>query len=254
MNWWEAILFAIVEGLTEFLPISSTGHMVLLSAWLGKVEETFVQDYEIIIQGGAILAVVVHSFKRLWQPQLYLIVATAFLPTAVIGFVAKDFVEKLLGAPLIVAINLIIGGVILLFMDRWFKHSEGRIESLSFWRAIGIGMIQSVSLLPGVSRAAAALLGGRWMGLSKTEAAEFSFLLAVPTLGAASLYKLYKSPVALTPAHLPLVITGSVVAFLVALAAMRFLLTLWERYGMQPFGWYRILLGGSVLVWIAFSS
>lgn len=254
MSWWEALLLAIVEGITEFLPVSSTGHLILLSAWLGRAEEAFVQDYEIIIQGGAIMAVLVHSYERLWQPRLYLLVGAAFIPTAIIGFLAKDFVERLLDSPLIVAVNLILGGIILLFMDQWFSSSREKAESLPLARAAVIGMVQALSLLPGISRAAAALFGARWMGLSKRDAAEFSFLLAVPTLGAASAYKLYKSPVALSPDNLPILGMGLIVSFLVALLAMRFLLTLWREYGMLPFGIYRILLGGGVLLWLGLSS
>lgn len=254
MSWWEALLLAIVEGITEFLPVSSTGHLILLSAWLGRAQEAFVQDFEIIIQGGAILAVVFHSWRRLWQPRLYLLVGTAFLPTALIGFLAKDFVESLLGSPWVVAVNLVLGGVVLLFMDKWFAHKDASITSLSLLRAAGIGGIQALSLLPGISRAAAALFGAQLMGLEKREAAEFSFLLAVPTLGAAALYKLWKSPTALSTTHLPVLLMGIGVSFLVALFSMRFLVALWGRYGMAPFGVYRILLGGGVLVWLGLSS
>ncbi|GIV23663.1 MAG: undecaprenyl-diphosphatase [Bacteroidia bacterium] len=254
MSWWEALLLAIVEGITEFLPVSSTGHLILLSAWLGRAQEAFVQDFEIIIQGGAILAVVFHSWPRLWQPRLYLLVGAAFIPTALIGFLAKDVVENLLGSPWVVAVNLVLGGVVLLFMDKWFAHKDAPITSLSLLRAAGIGVIQALSLLPGISRAAAALFGAQLMGLEKREAAEFSFLLAVPTLGAAALYKLWKSPVALSPTHLPVLFMGIGVSFLVALFSMRFLVALWSRYGMAPFGVYRMLLGGGVLLWLGLSS
>lgn len=254
MTWWEALLLAIVEGITEFLPVSSTGHMILLSAWLGRAAEPFVQDYEIIIQGGAILAVLVHSYPRLWQPRLYILIGAAFLPTAIVGFLAKSFIESLLDSPMVVAVNLIIGGAVLIGMDRWFVSSERVAEELPLWRAVIIGTVQAVSLIPGISRAAAALFGARWMGLNKVEAAEFSFLLAVPTLGAASLYKLYKSPVALSTDNLPMLAMGIGVSFVVALLAMRFLLSLWQRYGLLPFGVYRIALGMVVLLWMSLSS
>ncbi|MCS6895968.1 MAG: undecaprenyl-diphosphate phosphatase [Bacteroidia bacterium] len=254
MSWWEVLLLALVEGVTEFLPISSTGHLILLSTWLGRAHEAFVQDYEIIIQGGAILAVVVYSHRRLWQPRMYGLVAAAFLPTATIGFFAKDFLETLLSSPLVVAINLILGGLVLLSMDRWFKSASGGIEALPVWRAGVIGLVQSLSLFPGVSRAAAALFGARWMGLRKEDAAEFSFLLAVPTLGAASAYKLYKSSATFEGAHLLALGVGIGVSFLVALLSMRFLVGLWQRYGMQPFGVYRIVLGAIVLLWLSFFS
>lgn len=250
MSWWEALLLAVVEGITEFLPVSSTGHLILLSVWLGRSHESFVQAYEIIIQGGAILAVVVHSYQRLWQPRLYLLVGAAFLPTAVLGFLAKDFLESLLDSPLVVAINLLIGGFVLMGMDRWFRNRTGTMEGLTWLQAAGIGLVQAASLLPGVSRAAAALFGAQLMGLSKTQAAEFSFLLAVPTLGAASAYKLWKSTELLSSTDATLLLLGSGVAFGVALLAMRFLVSLWNRYGMKPFGLYRILLGGAVLGWL----
>ncbi|MEN3041354.1 MAG: undecaprenyl-diphosphate phosphatase [Bacteroidia bacterium] len=254
MSWWEILLLALVEGVTEFLPISSTGHLILVSSWLGRAHEAFVQDYEIIIQGGAILAVLVHGYRRLWQPRIYGIIAAAFIPTAVIGFLVKDFIQTLLASPWVVAINLIWGGIVLLRMDKWFGQAAGEIITLPLWRATVVGLVQSLSLLPGISRSAAALFGGRWMGLKKEEAAELSFLLAVPTLGAASAYKLYKSPIALESAQLFALLVGMGTAFLVALLSMRFLVGLWQRYGMQPFGVYRILLGGGVLAWLSFSS
>ncbi|MCS7296820.1 MAG: undecaprenyl-diphosphate phosphatase [Bacteroidia bacterium] len=253
MSWWEAVLLAVVEGLTEFLPISSTGHLILLSAWLGRAKEAFVQDYEIIIQGGAILAVLFHSYRRLYQWRLYLLLLAAFCPTAFIGVLTKEYIEGLLGSPAVVAINLILGGVILIQMDRWFLQAHRPIESLKMWEAGVIGLIQALSLMPGISRAAAALFGGRLVGLSQSDAAEFSFLLAVPTLTAASAYKAYKSPVALSPETLPLLGIGIVVAFGVATFAMQFLITLWRRYGLLPFGVYRIILGSGVLIWVSLS-
>jgi undecaprenyl-diphosphatase len=248
MSWWEALFLAILEGLTEFWPISSTGHLILASSFLGIAKEAFVQDFEIIIQGGAILAVVVHSFSRLWQPKLYLLVGLAFVPTAVLGYGLHSYVEAFLDKPLVVATALVVGGIVLLQMDRWFAGAQKRMEELGWMEAVGIGMMQAVSLVPGVSRAAAALFGGRLMGLSRQEAAEFSFLLAVPTLGAAAAYKFLKSPIVWTADRALMLLTGMVVAFLVALIAMRFLIAVWMRWGMRPFGWYRIALGA--MVWL----
>ncbi len=248
MSWWETLFLAVLEGLTEFLPVSSTGHLILASTYLGIAKEAFVQDFEIIIQSGAILAVVVHSFSRLWQPRLYLLVGLAFVPTAVLGYLLHAYVEAFLDKPLVVATALIGGGVVLLYMDRWFSQAQKNIETLSWLGAVGIGFVQGLSLIPGVSRAAAALLGGQLMGLSRREAAEFSFLLAVPTLGAASAYKFLKSPIVWTEDKTLMLLTGMVVAFGVALAAMRFLIAVWMRWGMRPFGWYRIALG--TVVWL----
>jgi undecaprenyl-diphosphatase len=247
MSWWEVFFLAILEGLTEFLPISSTGHLILASAWLGLAQETFVQDFEIIIQGGAILAVVVHSFSRLWKPRLYLLVGAAFVPTALLGYLLHDYVEALLDRPLVVATMLMAGGFVLILMDRWFVKAQNGLSQLSPWQAVGIGLIQGVSLVPGISRAAAALFGGRLMGLSRAEAAEFSFLLALPTLTAAAAYKYLKSPVIWTPERTAMLLTGMGVAFVVAFLAMRFLIAVWLRYGLKPFGWYRIGLG--IVVW-----
>lgn len=255
MSWWEALFLAVLEGLTEFWPVSSTGHLILASSYLGIAKETFVQDFEIIVQGGAILAVVVHSFSRLWQPRLYLVVGLAFVPTAILGYLIHPYVEAFLDKPLVVATALIGGGIVLLYMDRWFVRAQKSIEGLSWLEAMGIGLVQGLSLIPGVSRAAAALLGGQLMGLSRQEAAEFSFLLAVPTLGAASAYKFLKSPIVWTEDKTAMLLTGMAVAFGVALAAMRFLIAVWMRWGMRPFGWYRILLGMAVwLLWMLGTS
>jgi len=255
MSWWEALFLAVLEGLTEFWPVSSTGHLVLASSYLGIAKETFVQDFEIIVQGGAILAVVVHSFSRLWQPRLYVLVGLAFIPTAILGYMLHSYVEAFLDKPLVVATALIGGGIVLLYMDRWFVRAQKSIEGLSWLEAMGIGLVQGLSLIPGVSRAAAALLGGQLMGLSRQEAAEFSFLLAVPTLGAASAYKFLKSPIVWTEDKTAMLLTGMAVAFGVALAAMRFLIAVWMRWGMRPFGWYRILLGMAVwLLWMLGTS
>ncbi len=253
MSWWEAVFLAIIEGLTEFLPISSTGHLILASALLGRAEEAFVQDFEIAIQGAAILAVVVHSWKRVWRPQVLALVAVAFLPTAIIGFLLADKVEALLDEPGVVAASLGLGGVILIFMDRWFGHYRGEIGQLSWLQAAGVGLIQGLSLVPGVSRAAAAILGAQFMGLSRQEAAEFSFLLAVPTLGAASAYKLLKSPISFTTDQVALLGVGMMISFVVALGAMHLMVRVLLRYGLKPFGVYRIILGLGVLglLWLS---
>ncbi|MCS6790890.1 MAG: undecaprenyl-diphosphate phosphatase [Bacteroidia bacterium] len=250
MTLWEALLLAIVEGLTEFLPISSTGHLILVSTWLGKEKDTFFQDYEIIIQGGAILAVIVYSWRNLWQITLYPKITLAFLPTAAIGFIAKDFVTQLLGAPEVVAINLLLGGIVLVFLDRWLPGGEEDMNSLSWKKSAIVGLVQSLSLLPGVSRAAAALVGSRWVGLEKKAAAQFSFLIAVPTLLAASLYRLWKGATHFTSDQIPLLLLGSGVAFAVGLLSMHLLISLWQRFGLAPLGVYRILLGAIVLLWL----
>ncbi|MCS7162434.1 MAG: undecaprenyl-diphosphate phosphatase [Bacteroidia bacterium] len=249
MSLWEALLLALVEGLTEFLPISSTGHLVLLSAWLGKEKEAFFQSYEIIIQGGAILAVLFYRWRRWRELQLYPLLVAAFLPTAGLGLLLRGTVEPLLSQPAVVGLNLVVGGFLLIGMDRWFRQNKGVLEGLSLRQAFVIGLVQAISLFPGISRAAAALLGAQLVGLNKSAAAEFSFLLAVPTLGAASAYKFWRMPTALLEAHWDLLLLGSGVAFGVALLAMRFLLSIWQRWGLAPFGLYRIGLGSAVLLW-----
>lgn len=250
MSWWEILLLSLVEGLTEFLPVSSTGHLILVSTGLGKNEDLFYQNFNIIIQFGAILSVVVLYFRRfLTSLSFYQKLFIAFLPAAVFGFAFKSALEKLLGSPWVVAWSLIAGGVILIFSDRWFpEQGRKKIEDLGTRDLLWIGCFQCLALIPGVSRSAASILGGLSMGLSRKEAAEFSFFLAVPTLSAASFYKTYKAWPTLDASQTGSLLLGCLLSFIFAGIAIRFFISVVSRFGYRWFGFYRLLLGGLVLV------
>jgi undecaprenyl-diphosphatase len=247
MTFFEAILIAIVEGLTEFLPVSSTGHMILASAALGMENTPFLKTFEISIQIGAILAIVTMYIKRFFKSfDICLKLLVAFIPSAVVGFLAYPYIKEYLFSPLIVSVTLILGGIILILVDRKVVHKVSRypeIEKISVKNAFFIGLAQCVSVIPGVSRAGATIVGGVFNGLNKKQATEFSFLLAVPTMFAATGYDLYKTPVAFTSHEISLLITGLVTAFLFAWLAVKGFLILVGKFGFIHFGWYRILVG-----------
>ncbi|WP_413290679.1 undecaprenyl-diphosphate phosphatase [Bdellovibrio sp. HCB337] len=254
MTLLQAIILAIVEGLTEFLPISSTGHMVLTSYMMGIEENTFVKSFEVIIQFGAILAVLVVYWKRFlpnWG--FYKKLFVAFLPTAIIGFVVKGYVDILLGQAEVVAWSFIIGGVILIWTDKFFAkyNDEGRtIEQLSYKDSILLGLFQSIAMIPGVSRSAATIIGGLSLKMNRKEAAEFSFFLAVPTLAAATLYKGVKLLKDIESSQIHLLIVGNVIAFAVAILAIKSFIRFLSSHGFKYFGYYRILMGLIFLVMI----
>ncbi|MDX2248691.1 MAG: undecaprenyl-diphosphate phosphatase [Bacteroidia bacterium] len=247
MNLIQAIIIAIVEGLTEFLPVSSTGHMILTSAALGIHEDDFVKTFEVAIQLGAILAIVLLYIKRFLQGlPIYYKLFVAFLPTAVIGFLAYDMIKTYLFNPTVVSISLILGGVVLILIDKKVVSQDSQTESLeqiSYKRAFFIGLIQCFSMIPGVSRAAATIIGGVFNGLNKQQATEFSFLLAVPTMFAATGYDLLKTPAEFTSHEMMLLGVGLVVAFVTALIAVKIFLKIVQNYGFIHFGYYRILVG-----------
>lgn len=241
MSLFEAIFLALVEGLTEFLPVSSTGHMVVASSLLSLSSTSFTKTYIIAIQLSAISAVPVLYFRRLWQKNLYFYVGVAFLPTAFIGWALDNWVDTWLETPTLVGINWFLGGVVFLFLDKIFARNTQDLSTLNVRKSFLIGAIQGISILPGVSRAAAAMVGGLMQGLDRKNAAEFSFLLAVPTIAAAAGYKLYKSPP--TGTEWEILAVGSLVSFVTALITLPVLVKLLVRYGFRPFGWYRILVG-----------
>ncbi|WP_413612440.1 undecaprenyl-diphosphate phosphatase [Bdellovibrio sp. HCB-110] len=252
MSYLHAIILGIVEGITEFLPISSTGHMVIASSVMGIEDSTFTKAFEVIIQFGAILSVLVLYWKR-FLPEwgFYKKLFVAFLPTALIGFVVKDLVDQLLGSVQIVAWALIVGGVILVWSDRVFAHltAMGRKTSdLSYIDSVKLGLFQSIAMIPGVSRSAATIMGGLTLGMNKKEAAEFSFFLAVPTMAAASGYKLLKIYKTIEPAQVSTLLVGCFVAFIVAMLAIKFFIGIVTRYGFRGFGYYRIALGVVILI------
>jgi len=250
----QSIIIAIIEGLTEFLPISSTGHMILASSIMKIQDDAFVKTFEISIQLGAILAIVLMYAKRFLQGiPIYLKLGFAFLPTAVIGFLAYDFIKTYLFNPTIVSISLIVGGIILILIDKKVveqKSSTVDLEDISYKRAFSIGLIQCFSMIPGVSRAAATIIGGVFNGLDKKQATEFSFLLAVPTMFAATGYDLLKTSISFTDHELFLLGLGLVIAFITAWIAVKIFLKIVENYGFKHFGYYRIVIGILFLIFI----
>ncbi len=257
MNIIHAIILAIVEGLTEFLPISSTGHMILTSTFMGIHKDAFTKLFEIAIQLGAILSVVVLYWKKFfdfkkWHFYLKLIIAV--IPALVFGKLFSDKIDALLESPTTVAVSLLVGGVVLLFIDNIFKKGTIKEEKdISFQQGFIIGCWQCLAMIPGVSRSAASIIGGMQQNLSRNVAAEFSFFLAVPTMAAATGYKLLKtyqeSPEILhNKENLMLLAIGNIVAFIVAALAIKFFIHFLQKNGFRLFGWYRIALGIIVLV------
>jgi undecaprenyl-diphosphatase len=259
MNLFQTVVVAIVEGLTEFLPVSSTGHMIIVSSAMGIAKNEFVKLFEIAIQLGAILAVVVLYWKKFfdfskWQFYLKLIVAV--IPALVLGKLLSDKIDALLESPTTVAISLLVGGIILLFVDNFFKNPVITEEKdISYTKGFIIGIWQCLAMIPGVSRSAASIVGGMSQKLTRSVAAEFSFFLAVPTMVAATGYKLLKTykanPEILKNKHnLMWLGVGNAVAFIVALLAIKFFIGYLQKHGFRIFGWYRIALGTVVLALI----
>ncbi len=255
MSWLHAIILAIVEGVTEFLPISSTGHMIITSALLGIKNDAFTKVFEVCIQFGAILSVVVIYFQRFFNTlDFYVKLFVAFLPTAILGLLLKKRIDLLLENVWVVAFSLLIGGVILLFIDKWFaKNEEGGKEEVDYKTGFIVGLFQSISMIPGVSRSAASIIGGLTQGMTRKAAAEFSFFLAVPTMFAATAKSLWdeKDLIMASTDKIPLLILGNVVAFIVAILAIRFFIGILTKYGFKFFGYYRIVLGAALLILLA---
>jgi len=248
MSYFEAIIIAIVEGITEFLPISSTGHMIITQSLLGIESTPFVKAFTVNIQFGAILSVIVLYWKRFFQSwDFYFKLAIACIPL-ILAFLLDDYIDAMLGSVLIVAISLLVGGIFLIFVDKWFNRPGNEQTQLTYKKAFFIGLIQIISVIPGVSRSAATIIGGMSQNLSRKNAAEFSFFLAVPTMFAASLYKLFDTHEAFTADSIPLLLVGNVVAFIVALIAIRSFIAFLTRFGFKAFGYYRIAVGLIILV------
>jgi undecaprenyl-diphosphatase len=257
MNTLQSIIIAIVEGLTEFLPISSTGHMIITEKILGITETDFIKVFTVAIQLGAILAVVVLYAKKFFnfkQWQFYIKLAVAVIPALVLGFLFNKKIDALLESSLTVAISMLAGGVILLFIDKAFKNPVIEAEEkISYGKAIIIGIWQCIAMVPGVSRSAASIIGGMQQKLTRSAAAEFSFFLAVPTMLAATgykLYKYYKENGGFTHYEIHYLLIGNVVAFIVALLAIKFFIGFVKKHGFKFWGWYRIVLGLILLMLI----
>ncbi|WP_348620100.1 undecaprenyl-diphosphate phosphatase [Pedobacter lusitanus] len=255
MNFLHAIILAVIEGLTEFLPVSSTGHMILASSFMGIASDPFVKLFTIVIQLGAILSVLVLYFKRFFKSvNFYFKLLVAFIPAAVFGLLLSKKIDEMLESPMTVAVSLVVGGVILLFVDKWFNkpviHEE---EEINYLTALKIGFFQCLAMIPGVSRSGASIVGGMSMKLSRKVAAEFSFFLAVPTMFAATAKKLldfYKAGYQITPKELQLLAVGNIIAFIVALLAIKSFIGYLNKHGFKVFGWYRIIAGLIIIVLI----
>jgi undecaprenyl-diphosphatase len=256
MTWLDAFILAVIEGLTEFLPVSSTGHMVLASAFLGVGGDDFNKLFIIAIQLGAILAVFTLYFKRFFQSvNFYIKLIVAFFPAAMLGVLFASTIDEMLESPLTVAISLVVGGVILLFVDNWFRapriHS---VDDMSYWDAFKVGCFQCVAMIPGVSRSGATIVGGISQGLSRPVAAEFSFFLAVPTMLGATAKKsldFFQQHDRITADQVQLLILGNVVAFVVAMLVIKAFIGFLNKHGFRLFGWYRIVVGSAILLLMA---
>jgi undecaprenyl-diphosphatase len=247
MTLIQSIIIAIIEGLTEFLPISSTGHMILASAAMSIAEDEFVKTFEVVIQLGAICAIALMYVNRFLKgPQIYYKLIVAFLPTAIVGFLAYDIIKKYLFTPTVVAISLIIGGIVLIWIDKIVEGRKSEIldlDDIPFKNALFIGCIQCLSMVPGTSRAAATIIGGVFNKLDKRQSTEFSFLLAVPTMFAAGGFDLLKSKIDFNSDQWIMLGFGFIVAFITAWLAVKLFLNILGRYGFRLFGYYRICIG-----------
>ncbi len=259
---FQAILLGLVEGLTEFLPVSSTGHLILASELIGFKGDGSVA-FKIAIQLGAILAVLVAYRERFAGIAAGLLrrepgaiaftrnIVLGFLPAMVVGLFAYSAIRRLIESPMTVAVALILGGIAILLIERYVPaRVEGRVETMPAKTAAGVGVVQCLAMIPGVSRSGATIMGGLLMGLDRKTAAEFGFFLAVPTMAAATVYSLYKERHLLNADDLGLIAIGFVTAFVSALLVVRWLVGFVGRRGFAPFAWYRIVLGSVALVWL----
>lgn len=267
MDLLQTVIIAIVEGLTEFLPVSSTGHMIIAQGLLGVESTPFVKAFTVIIQFGAILSVICLYWRRFFYPEavlsgtsywkamydFYARLVVGVLPAVVLGLAFNDFIESNLGNVTLVAVMLIIGGVFMLFCDKLFGNGSEDTK-LTYRRAFIIGLIQCISMIPGVSRSMSTIVGGMSQKLTRKAAAEFSFFLAVPTMFGATCLETYKlishggGSLLSAGNNLEMLIVGSVVAFIVAILAIKFFINYVTKYGFAAFGWYRIIVGIIILI------
>ena len=267
MNTFQAILIAILEGVTEYLPVSSTAHMVFLSSYFGIQEDDFVKLFQVSIQFGAILAVVALYWKKFFdfsKLSFFIKLACAVVPALVLGKLFDDAIEAVLGNPIPIAIVLIVGGIVLLFIDSKFQNPTIlKEEDITIKKAVTIGFWQCLAMMPGTSRSAASIIGGMQQGLSRHAAAEFSFFLAVPTMLAVTCYsvflKTYEASqmkgyelILKSDEHIQLFLLGNVVAFVIAILAIKFFIEIIKQYGFKPWGWYRIVVGAFLLLYFSF--
>jgi undecaprenyl-diphosphatase len=253
MTLFQAIILAIIEGLTEFLPVSSTGHMIIGSALMGLAPSSFVKLFLIVIQLGTILSVLVLYYKRFFKSlAFYYKLVIAAIPASILGVLFNDYIDAALESPLVVAITLVLGGVLLLFVDKWFnKPLVHDVDNISYKQSFMIGVYQCLALIPGMSRSASTIVGGMSQNLSRKVAAEFSFFLAIPMMFGASLIKLikfFKEGNSFSGDEIQLLIIGNLVGFVVAILAIKFFIGVLTKYGFKFFGWYRIIIGIIIIV------
>ncbi len=253
MTYFEAFIIAVVEGLTEFLPISSTGHMMITTALLGVEPTPFVKLFTIAIQLGAILSVVVLYFKRFFKSiDFYFKLLVAFIPAAVFGVLLSDYIDAALENLMGVAVALFVGGIVLIFVDKWFiANNLDEEKDITYPVALKIGLFQCLAMWPGMSRSASTIIGGMTQKLTRKNAAEFSFFLAVPTMFAATAKKLldfYKEGITIQSEEISILLFGNIIAFIVALIAIKSFIGFLSKNGFKAFGWYRIIVGGILIL------
>lgn len=264
MDFFQSIILAIIEGLTEYLPISSTAHMIFASSYYGIQEDDFVKLFQVSIQFGAILAVVALYWKKFLdfsKFSFYIKLACAVVPALVLGLLFDDLIDDALGNPVPIAIVLILGGIVLLFIDNFFKNPTiVTEEQITIKKAVTIGFWQCLAMMPGTSRAAASIIGGMQQKLSRENAAEFSFFLAVPTMAAVTVYSVFVKTyhqtglkgyelITQNSEHIKMFLVGNVIAFVVAIIAIKGFIGIIKKYGFQPWGWYRIIAGAALLAY-----
>ncbi|HEY0091892.1 MAG TPA: undecaprenyl-diphosphate phosphatase [Flavobacterium sp.] len=269
MDFLQAIIISIIEGLTEFLPVSSTAHMIFASSYFKIQDQDFVKFFQVSIQFGAILAVVVLYWKKFFdftRVSFYLKLVLAVIPALILGKIFDDMIDEVLGRPIPIACALIIGGIALLFVDEYFKNPKIlREEDINNKKAVVIGFWQCLAMMPGTSRSAASIIGGMQQGLNRETAAEFSFFLAVPTMFAVTCYSMFFKTyhdshlkgyelLQQSPDNITLFLIGNVVAFIVALLAIKLFIGVVKKHGFKPWGWYRIIAGIILLVYFTYNQ
>jgi undecaprenyl-diphosphatase len=267
MTTIQAFILAIIEGITEYLPISSTGHMIFASSYFGIQNDDFVKLFQVSIQFGAILAVVALYWKKFFdfsKFNFYIKLACAVIPALVLGKLFDDKIEAVLGDPIPIAIVLIVGGIVLLFIDSRFQNPNVAVEEdITIKKAVTIGFWQCLAMMPGTSRSAASIIGGMQQGLTRQAAAEFSFFLAVPTMMAVTLYSVFLKTYETTHLkgyelllqskdNIKLFLIGNVVAFIVAVLAIKFFIGIIKKYGFKPWGYYRIIMGIFLVIYFSY--
>lgn len=267
MTTFQAFILAIIEGLTEYLPISSTGHMIFASSYFGIQNDDFVKLFQVSIQFGAILAVVFLYWKKFFdfsKINFYIKLAIAVIPALVLGKLFDDKIEAVLGDPIPIAIVLILGGIVLLFIDRKFENpTVASEEDISIKKAVAIGFWQCLAMMPGTSRSAASIIGGMQQGLTRQVAAEFSFFLAVPTMMAVTLYSVFLKTYETSHLkgyellleskdNLKIFLIGNFIAFIVAVLAIKLFIGIIKKYGFKPWGYYRIIMGVFLVIYFTY--